>query len=128
MASPRDHDFFFLATLNLNTAGLGSRLPAASIAVTVNLCLPGFSFFTFAGLVHGVAGFLSRAHSNEEPGPDEEKLNFAFFFVDFFFGPLPAIVSGAAVSAGGAGGVGGVGGADSDRLERRSRTGPAVVA
>ena len=75
----------------------GSALPAASVAVTASLCLPGLSFLTLNGEAHGFAGFLSSAQVNVAPA-SEEKVNFALVAVVLLAGLLPILVSGGVVS------------------------------
>ena len=63
--------------MNFLFAGVGSTLPASSIARTLKTCLPGFSFLYFFGDLHGLNGFLSSLHSKLEPASLEENLNLA---------------------------------------------------
>ena len=44
----------YLTTLNLSLAGVGSVLAAASVARTLNLCLPRFNRLYFFGDVQGL--------------------------------------------------------------------------
>jgi hypothetical protein len=61
--------------LNLALAGVGSALPAASVAATVNVCLPRLSFFvfTFFGDLQLFDLPLSILHVNVEPSSEEAK-------------------------------------------------------
>ncbi len=56
--------FFAFLTLNLALAGVGSVLPAASVAATSKRCLPGFSFFSFSGGAHFLTFLPSSLHSS----------------------------------------------------------------
>jgi len=81
--------------LNLSLAGEESVLPAASVARTLNLCLPFFSRLYFLGDLQGLNGFLSSLHSKLEPGSEEVNLNLTVCFLVFFGAPLVIVVSGA---------------------------------
>jgi hypothetical protein len=95
--------------LNFATAGVGSTLPAGSIASTLSLCLPSFSFFAGRnGELHGWNGLKSSWHWKLDPASLEAKLKLGLRF-RVFFGPPVIVVSGAALSAGAAGAAGGPG-------------------
>ena len=64
-------------TLNFFTAGVGSVLPAASIARTLKTCLPGFSPLYFFGERQVLNGLRSSLHWKVEPASVEVNLNFA---------------------------------------------------
>jgi hypothetical protein len=81
----------------LYVSGVGSALPAVSVAKTVNLCLPGLSFFALYGDEQGFAAFLSSLQVNVAAG-SEEKVKVAFVAVVLFFGPLVMVVYGGVVS------------------------------
>ena len=78
--------------MNFFVAGLGSALPALSIARTLKTCLPGFSFLYFFGDLHGLNGFLSSLHSKVEPASLEENLNLTVVAWVFALGPLVILV------------------------------------
>src|SRR5690242_5356192 len=83
---------------HLPRSGVGSTLPAASMARIWILCLPYFSFLSFSGDLHGL-NFLdvSILHSKVEPGSLET--NFMVVVVlKPVFGFLVKVVSGGVTS------------------------------
>src|SRR5262249_13222657 len=87
-----------VSTVHERVAGVGSLLPAASVAVTVKGCAPAARPVSCLGDVHDVGAALSSWHVNVDPVSVEVKLNDA---VDAFVSPVgPAVidVSGGVVS------------------------------
>ena len=84
--------FFF--TFQRACAGVVSTLPAGSVARTANVCLPGFSFFTFVGEVHGLKSAASRLQAKLAVRSAEENSNVAVLLFDLALGPLSISVSG----------------------------------
>ena len=65
----------YLRTLNRFTAGVGSTLPAGSIARTLKTCLPGFRRVSFFGDRHPLNGLRSSLHWKVDPASLETNLN-----------------------------------------------------
>ena len=95
-------------------------MPAASIARTLNLCLPWSRRLTFVGEVQGLNAFWSSLHSKVESGSDELNLNLTLFLSVLFGAPLVILVSGGWCRAGWSGGRIG-------RVARRRQRRPPVV-
>lgn len=93
---------FFLLTLKEYWAGVGSALPASSVAKTLKVWRPFFTFFE-NGEVQDCAGAASSLQV-KVPGSSEMNSNVTFFFfffdLTFFFGVLVRVVSGGSVSPG----------------------------
>ena len=66
--------------MNLSLAGVGSTLPAASIARTSNVCLPFLRRLSFFGEEQGFHRFLSSLHSKVEWRFEELNLNLTLVF------------------------------------------------
>ena len=86
--------------MNLSFAALESTLPAASIARTLNLCLPWSRFLIVFGEVQGLNFLLANPHSKVESGSEELNLNLTLVLSVLFAAPLVILVWGAAVSGG----------------------------
>jgi hypothetical protein len=82
-------------------AGVASVFPAASLARTLNWCVPTASPVRSRGDVHAANGALSSEHSKVEPDSLEENVKLALVLVVVAAGPEPIVVSGAVVSGGG---------------------------
>jgi hypothetical protein len=85
-------------------AGLGSALPAWSIARTWNVCVPGPSGGVVNGEAHGVNAPPSMLHSKRDPGSLEVNSKVGVLSLVEPEGPAVIIVSGGVVSPGGGGG------------------------
>lgn len=89
----------YLRILKLALAGVGSGTPAL-VAVTLMVCLPGFSFFDVYGEVQALAAVESIWHWNVAPsaGSDTKEVVGVLSF-DFFFGAFVMTVLGGAGGA-----------------------------
>jgi hypothetical protein len=67
-------DLILNFTLNLSLAGEASVLPAVSVALTLNLCLPRLRRRSFFGDAHFLKRPPSRLHSKVEPGSEDVNL------------------------------------------------------
>ncbi len=63
-----------VSTVKVRVAGVGSMLPAASIARTENVCSPSGSVPSACGDVHGANAAPSSLHSKVEFGSLEENV------------------------------------------------------
>jgi hypothetical protein len=86
-------------TVHWWVAGVGSVLPAGSVARTWKSCRPGASPVYGRGEVHAVKGAPSRAHSNVDPVSLAEKMNVAVVMLVGWSGRESMVVSGGVVSA-----------------------------
>jgi len=87
-----------VSTTQVKLAGVASVLPAASVAVTVNVWLPAARPLYEAGLVQAAAAPPSRTHWNVEPASVEWNVKEAEVELVGLVGPLSITVSGATVS------------------------------
>ena len=92
-----------VSTVNDRVAGVGSVLPAESVARTENVYVPSASVPRLRGDEHAwndpvAAPGPSRRHSNVEPDSVEENVNDGALFADVPAGPVLIVVSGAVVS------------------------------
>ena len=69
-------------------------MPAASIARTLNLCLPFFRCLSFFGDSQGSKGLLSSLHRKLEPGSEETNLNSTLRLRVLLGGRFVIVVSG----------------------------------
>ena len=76
------------------TAGVGSMLPAPSIARTLNACAPDPGTSTTSGEVHAANGALPNAHWNVEPASVEVKVNATKSFATTFPGFASVVFGG----------------------------------
>jgi hypothetical protein len=76
--------------VNVWVAGVGSGLPAASVATTSNVCEPSASVPRSRGDVHAANGPPSSRHWKVEPASFDENRN--------GLGPASIVVSGGVVS------------------------------
>ena len=86
------------STVHVRVAGEASRLPAASFALTANVCEPFDSPVSTLGDEHGANSSASSLHSKVEPGSVEENSNDAVLDALVPEGPEMIVVSGGAVS------------------------------
>ncbi len=87
-----------VSTVQVRAAGVGSGLPAASLAVTVRVCEPSLRAVYGWGDRHGVAAAPSSLHWNVEPASLDENVNVALALLTRVEGPLSIDVLGAVVS------------------------------
>ena len=87
------------STTHSCTAGVGSALPAASVARTRNRWSPSASPLTTRGDVHEAKAPPSSEHSNVEPASSDENVNVPPVAVVGLSGPLSIVVSGGVVSS-----------------------------
>jgi hypothetical protein len=89
-------------TVQVNSAGLRSRLSAASTAYTRITWAPTVKLATVCGEVHVSGSPPSSAHRNSVPGPGsfDENVNVAVVATVVRSGPESIVVSGTEVSAG----------------------------
>ena len=85
-------------TVQVAVAGVGSTLPAGSMAVTVIVCMPRPRPLNTSPLVHGAAGALSIWQVNVLPASVEVKTKLAVVSVTVPVVPLTIVVSGDMVS------------------------------
>src|SRR5262245_44879870 len=88
----------YLRTLNRFTAGVGSTLPAGSIARTLKTCLPGLRRLYFFGDLQVLNGFRSSLHWKVEPASFETNLNLTVRLWVRPGGPLVIVVCGGVLS------------------------------
>ena len=81
-------------------AGVGSVFPAASVALTLNSCLPRARPAYVAGEEHGTNSAPSSEHSNVLLSSVDENENVALLVFTEPFGPASMRVSGGSVSRG----------------------------
>jgi hypothetical protein len=87
-------------TVNDREAGVGSTLPAASIAWTSKLWGPSRSSEVVVGDVQGSYGLPSTLQANVEPGFDDVNAKVGVALLVLPDGPPVIVVSGAAADAG----------------------------
>ena len=87
-----------VSIVNIREAGVGSTLPAASVARTVNACVPSASVPRFRGDEHGWNVPVSSRHSNVDPDSLAENVNTGALLLVVPVGPVLIVVSGAVVS------------------------------
>src|SRR5918995_7230578 len=92
---------YLAPTFHLRLAGVGSVLPAASVAFTSKVWVPFARLLYVLGEGHGLKAPLSREHSKEEPASEEEKVNVASLLLAFPEGLESMVVCGGVVSGGG---------------------------
>ena len=86
-----------VSTVNERTAGLGSVLPAASVARTSKVCGPSASGDVVCGEAQAAKGAAPRRHSSVAPGSlENEKVGIGSLVGPS--GPESIVVSGATVS------------------------------
>lgn len=88
------------ATVNVRLAGVGSALPAASVATTANVCAPLASGAVVTGDEHGEYAAPSTLHWKVDPASLEVNANVAVgvVIVDPSAGPEVIVVSGGVAS------------------------------
>ena len=79
-------------------AGVGSTLPAASVARTAKLWVPAARALYVVGDVHEVKAAPSRLHENVDPTSSDENANSAVVALVVPAGPVTMLVSGGAMS------------------------------
>src|ERR671914_2532984 len=84
-----------VSTVQVRVTGVGSVLPLALVARTLNACAPSASAAYSAGELHGAYGAPSRLHSNVDPGWEDESSNAADGLSTTPLGPEVIVVSGA---------------------------------
>ena len=89
-----------VSTVNDRLAGVGSVLPAASVARTSNVCAPSASTAVVNGVLHEPQAPPSTRHSNVEPVSVAVNENVGVLSVVVPVGPAVIVVSGGVVSAG----------------------------
>src|SRR2546426_8186346 len=87
-----------VSTVQVYVAGVGSVLPAGSVARTWKVWLPELSAMYVFGLVHEAKGEPSRVHSNVLPASVEVNVNSPTWLLDSAGGFVVIVVSGAVVS------------------------------
>jgi hypothetical protein len=87
-----------VSTVHVRVAGVGSVLPAESVARTAKVWEPSPRPVYVRGDVHAVNAAPSRLHSNVAAGSSAEKLNVAVVNAVEPSGPEPIVVFGATVS------------------------------
>ena len=87
--------------MNWRDAGVASVFPAASVALTENLCEPSPSFAVVFGELHGEKAPESILHLNVEPGSLDEKRKVGVGSLIWapLAGPAVIVVFGSAVSS-----------------------------
>jgi hypothetical protein len=107
-AAPSPHTAGTVSTVQLNAAGVGSALPAASIARTWNACAPSPTVSP-SGDAHAANAAPSSAHSKWSSASLPVNSNTAIAVVAAAGGVRSSAVSGGAVSDGVSGGASGAG-------------------
>ncbi len=79
------------STVHVRVAGVGSGLPAASLAVTISVCEPSLSAVYCSGDRHGVAAAPSSLHMNVEPASLDENVNVALALLVGADGPATIV-------------------------------------
>ena len=87
-----------VSTVKDQVAGVGSRLPAPSMARTAKVCAPSASASVVNGVVQAANAAASRRHWNVEPSSDAVKPNVGAFSWVELPGLLVMVVSGGTVS------------------------------
>ena len=87
-----------VSTVKMCDAGVGSTLPARSVARTSNVCAPSASDAMLSGVEHEAHAPPSTRHSNVEPASSAENTNVGVGSFVGPDGPLLIVVCGAAVS------------------------------
>ena len=87
------------STVNCRCTGVGSTLPAESIARTANACAPSVKAAGVCGDWHGANGPSSIRHSKEEPGSSATNANVGSASLVNAGGPSVTVVSGGVTSA-----------------------------
>src|ERR687892_235318 len=88
------------STVHVQVAGVGSTLPAASVARASSVCAPSARSMKTVGSGHGVKPAPSRLHSKVETGSSLSIANVAvvLWLGTFGFGPKTIVVSGGSSS------------------------------
>ncbi len=87
-----------VSTLNARLAGVGSVLPAVSVARTSNVCAPSASAAVVNGVVQAANAPASTRHWNVDPASVAVKENVGVLSLVVPVGPAVIVVSGAVVS------------------------------
>src|SRR5215208_8476981 len=93
---------YLAPTFHLRLAGVGSVLPAASVAFTSKVWVPLAKPVYVVGDTQGLVA-ASSLHWKVEFGSEEEKVNVATLLLTVPEGPESMVVSGGVVSVGGGG-------------------------
>ena len=86
------------STVNVRLAGVGSMLPAVSMARSSKVCSPSVRTTSSTGETHAANGLSSNRHSNEATPTAASKEKIGVLSVVRPDGPLVIVVSGAVVS------------------------------
>ena len=84
-----------MSTVKLRDAGVGSTLPAGSVARTSKVCAPSASDAVVSGVEHEPHAPPSTRHSNVEPAWSAENANVGVASLVGPDGPLSMVVCGA---------------------------------
>jgi hypothetical protein len=84
-----------VSTVQVHSAGVGSRSWPTFLARTSNVCCPSARLEYVAGETHAANAAPSSAHSNLDPGSSEEKRNVALVLLLRSGGPESIVVAGA---------------------------------
>jgi hypothetical protein len=87
-----------VSTVNVTVAGDASKLPAASVARTSNVCAPSLSGGDVKGVGHGAKPWASNWHANVAFGSSDENVNVGVGLLVGLDGPESIVVSGAVMS------------------------------
>jgi hypothetical protein len=91
-----------VSTVNDRSAGVGSVLPALSVALTSNVCGPSARVAALKGELQAANAAASTRHSKVPSGSVEAKLKEGAFLPVGPAGPSAMVVSGGVVSGGNA--------------------------